>query len=236
MPSTVFDSFYFKDRFGTQAMRDIWSDRATIARWLEVEAVLAEVEAELGLVPEKAAREIARKARVENLDLRSMKRGFDRTWNPVMPLLDELRKKLSREARGVLHWGATSKNVFDTGLVLQVKDSYAVLQDRLWTVMDRLAAIAEEHRHTLMAGRTHGQHAIPVTFGFKAAAWLDELLRHEERLAESRPRVLVGEFGGAVGTLAALAGRGLEIQARLMDRLGLGVAAAPVKTAGDRIA
>jgi adenylosuccinate lyase len=236
MPSTVFDSFYFKDRFGTQAMRDIWSDRATIARWLEVEAALAEVEAELGLVPEKAAREIARKARVENLDLRSMKRGFDRTWNPVMPLLDELRKKLSREARGVLHWGATSKNVFDTGLVLQVKDSYAVLQDRLWTVMDRLAAIAEEHRHTLMAGRTHGQHAIPVTFGFKAAAWLDELLRHEERLAESRPRVLVGEFGGAVGTLASLGGKGLEVQAALMSRLGLGVAAAPVKTAGDRIA
>jgi adenylosuccinate lyase len=236
MPSTVFDSFYFKDRFGTQAMRDIWSDRATIARWLEVEAAIAAVEAELGLVPEKAAREIGRKARIENLDLRSMKRGFDRTWNPVVPLLDELRKKLSPAARGVLHWGATSKNVFDTGMVLQVKDSYAVLQARLWTVLDRIASIAEEHRHTLMAGRTHGQHAIPVTFGFKAAAWLDELLRHEERLAESRPRVLVGEFGGAVGTLAALGGRGLEIQARLMDRLGLGVAAAPVKTAGDRIA
>ena len=236
MPSTVFDSFYFKDRFGTQAMRDIWDDRATIARWLEVEAALAAVEAELGLVPEKAAREIERKARVENLDLRSMKRGFDRTWNPVVPLLDELRKKLSPEARGVLHWGATSKNIFDTGLVLQVKDSYDALQVRLWTVIDQLAAIAEEHRHTLMAGRTHGQHAIPVTFGFKAAAWLDEVLRHEERLVESRPRVLVGEFGGAVGTLAALGGKGLEIQARLMDRLDLGVAAAPVKTAGDRIA
>ncbi len=236
MPSTVFDSFYFKDRFGTQAMRDLWGDRATIARWLEVEAALAAVEAELGLVPEKAAREIGRKARIENVDLRSMKRGFDRTWNPVVPLLDELRKKLSPEARGVLHWGATSKNIFDTGLVLQVKDSYRVLLARLWTVMERLAAIAEEHRHTLMAGRTHGQHAIPVTFGFKAAAWLDEVLRHEERLFESRPRVLVGEFGGAVGTLAALGGKGLEIQARLMARLDLGVAAAPVKTAGDRIA
>ena len=236
MPSTVFDSFYFKDRFGTRAMRDIWSDRATIARWLQVESALAAVEAELGLVPEKAAREIGRKARVENLDLRSMKRDFDRTWNPVVPLLDELRKKLSPAARGVLHWGATSKNIFDTGLVLQVKDSCDVLQSRLWTVTDRLAAIAEEHRHTLMAGRTHGQHAIPVTFGFKAAAWLDEILRHEERFAQSRPRILVGEFGGAVGTLAALGGKGLEIQSRLMARLDLGVAAAPVKTAGDRIA
>jgi adenylosuccinate lyase len=236
MPSTVFDSFYFKDRFGTRAMRDIWSDRATIARWLQVESALAAVEAELGLVPEKAAREIGRKARVENLDLRSMKRDFDRTWNPVVPLLDELRKKLSPGARGILHWGATSKNIFDTGLMLQVKDSCDVLQSRLGTVMDRLAAIAEEHRHTLMAGRTHGQHAIPVTFGFKAAAWLDEILRHEERFAQSRPRILVGEFGGAVGTLAALGGKGLEVQSRLMARLDLGVAAAPVKTAGDRIA
>jgi adenylosuccinate lyase len=102
--------------------------------------------------------------------------------------------------------------------------------------MDRLAALSEEHRHTLMAGRTHGQHAIPVTFGFKCAAWLDELLRHEERLVESRPRVLVGEFGGAVGTLAALGGKGIEAQTRLMARLDLGVAEAPVKTAGDRIA
>jgi 3-carboxy-cis,cis-muconate cycloisomerase len=236
MPSTVFDSFYFKDRFGTQAMRDVWGDRATIGRWLEVEAALAAVEAELGLIPEKAAREIARKARVENLDLRSMKRGFDRTWNPVVPLLDELRKKLSPGARGVLHWGATSKNIFDTGMMLQVKESYGILEARLWTVMERLAALAEEHRHTLMAGRTHGQHAIPVTFGFKCAAWLDELLRHEERLVESQKRILVGEFGGAVGTLAALGGKGLEVQARLMARLDLGVAEAPVKTAGDRIA
>ncbi|HEY7818360.1 MAG TPA: adenylosuccinate lyase family protein, partial [Vicinamibacteria bacterium] len=236
MPSTVFDSFYFKDRFGTQAMRQVWSDRATISRWLEVEAALAAVEAELGLVPRKAAREIERKARVENIDLRSMKKAFDRTWNPVVPLLDELRKKLSREARGVLHWGATSKNIFDTGMMLQVKESYGILEARLWSVMERLAVLAEEHRHTVMAGRTHGQHAIPVTFGFKCAAWLDEILRHEERLAESRPRVLVGEFGGAVGTLAALGGKGLDIQARLMARLELGTAEAPVKTAGDRVA
>jgi adenylosuccinate lyase len=236
MPSTVFDSFYFKDRFGTRAMRDLWSDRATIARWLEVEAALAAVQAELGLVPEKAAREIQKKARIENLDLRSMKRSFDRTWNPVVPLLDELRKKLSPAARGVLHWGATSKNIFDTGLVLQVKDSYGAIETGLWRVMERLAALSEEHRYTLMAGRTHGQHAIPVTFGFKAAAWLDELLRHEERIAASRPRVLVGEFGGAVGTLASLGGKGLEVHARLMARLDLGVAVAPVKTAGDRLA
>src|SRR3990170_8174698 len=132
MPSTAFDSFFLLDRYGSPAMRAIWDDRRMIQRWLDVEAALAAVEAELGLIPEKAAREIARKARIENLDLRSMKRGFDRTWNPLVPLLDELRKKLSPEARGVLHWGATSKNIFDTGLVLQVKDSYEAIETGLW--------------------------------------------------------------------------------------------------------
>lgn len=236
MPSTVFDSFYFKDRFGSAPMREIWSDRSTIARWLKVEAALAQVEAELGLVPRRAAREIATRARIENLDLRSMKRAFDRTWNPVVPLVDELRKSLSPEAAGYLHWGATSKNIFDTGLVLQVQDSYRVVLDHLWTVQDRLAEIAKEHQDTIMAGRTHGQHALPVTFGFKAAVWLDELLRHEERLVESQGRVLVGEFGGAVGTLAALGTNGFAVQERLMKRLGLAVASIPVKTAGDRLA
>ena len=236
MPTTVFDSFYFKDRFGTPAMRAIWDDRATLQRWLDVEAALAAVEAELGLVPKTAAREIARRARIEDLDLRSMKRGFDRTWNPVVPLVDALRAKLSPRAAGYLHWGATSKNVFDTGLVLQVRESYAVVDEGVAWVNGLLAGLVEEHRDTVMAGRTHGQHALPVTFGFKAAVWLDEMLRAEERLREGRKRVLVGEFGGAVGTLASLGRHGLKVQSRLMKRLGLGVAPIPVKTAGDRLA
>lgn len=235
MSSTVFDSFYFKDRFGSAAMRAIWNDRATIARWLEVEAALAVVESELGLVPRSAAKEIAGKARVENLDLRSMKLAFDRSWNPVVPLVDELRKVLSPKSAGYVHWGATSKNIFDTGLALQVKDSYAVILDHLWAVADRLADLADRHRDTVMAGRTHGQHALPVTFGFKAAAWLDEILRHEERMVAGRSRVLVGEFGGAVGTLAALGKDGIKVQERLMAKLGLGVPTIPVKTAGDRL-
>ena len=236
MPSTVFDSFYFKDRFGSAAMRALWDDRATLQRWLDVEAALAEVEAELGLVPKGAAREISRRARIEDLDLRALKRGFDRTWNPVVPLVEALRTRLSPRAAGYVHWGATSKNIFDTGLVLQVKDSYAVILDNIAAVTALLAGLAETHRDTIMAGRTHGQHALPVTFGFKAAVWLDEVLRAEERLREGRRRVLVGEFGGAVGTLASLGRDGRRVQTGLMKRLGLGVASIPVKTAGDRVA
>lgn len=236
MPSTVFDSFYFKDRFGSPAMRAIWDDRATLQRWLDVEVALAEVQAELGLVPTAAAREIRERARIERLDLRSLKRAFDRTWNPVVPLIDELRKTLSPSSAAVVHLGATSKNIFDTGLALQVKDSHGVLLDGLWRVADRTAELAAKHRDTLMAGRTHGQHALPVTLGFKAAAWLDELLRHEERLEQCRPRVLVGELGGAVGTLASLGKHGLKLKKRLMERLELGEPLVPVKTAGDRLA
>ena len=236
MPSTVFDSFYFKDRFGSVAMRALWDDRATLQRWLDVEAALAEVEAEIGLVPGNVAREISRKARIENLDLRALKRAFDRTWNPVVPLVDGLRSRLSARAAGYVHWGATSKNIFDTGLALQVKDSYAVIFGNVADVASLLAGLAERHRDTIMAGRTHGQHALPVTFGFKAAAWLDEILRAEQRLREGQKRVLVGEFGGAVGTLASLGRHGLRVKTLLMKRLELGEPRVPVKTAGDRLA
>lgn len=236
MSSTAFDSFYFRDRFGTAAMRAVWEDRQTQQRWLDVEAALAEAEAELGIVPAEAAAEIARSARMDAIDTSSMKAEFDATWNPVVPLVNALRKVISPEAGRYVHWGATSKNIFDTGLMLQIRDSWELVLDEVDAVADSLARLADEHRDTVMAGRTHGQHAIPVTFGFKAAVWLDELHRQRTRLRDARPRVLVGEFGGAVGTLASLGPIGLEVEALLMKKLGLGSAVIPVKTAGDRVA
>ena len=223
MPSTAFDSFYLRDRYGSPAMRAIWDDRMMIQRWLDVEAALAAVEGELGLIPRSAAREIARKARVELLDLRLMKRDFDASWNPVLPLVDAMRRVLSPAAGRYVHWGATSKNIMDTGTALQIRDSYAVVLAEVDAIADVLARLARRHKNTVMAGRTHGQHALPVTFGFKVAAWLDELLRQRERLVQSRPRVLVGEFGGAIGTLASLGRKGLLVQKGLLKRLGLGV-------------
>jgi 3-carboxy-cis,cis-muconate cycloisomerase len=236
MPASAYDSFYFRDRYGSPAMRAIWDDRAMVQRWLDVEAALAATQAELGLVPRAAAREIARRARVDLIDLAAMKRDFDTTWNPVMPLVDALRRVVKPSAARWVHWGATSKNIIDTALALQIKDTYGVVESELDAVAAPLARLARRHRDTVMAGRTHGQHALPVTFGFKAAVWLDEVMRQRERLDLSRARVLVGEFGGAVGTLAALGRRGLAVQDRLMARLGLGVPTIPAKTAGDRFA
>jgi len=236
MGATAFDSFYLRDRYGSPAMRAIWNDRATIQRWLDVEAALALTEAELGLVPRRAARAIARAARVERLDLRAMRREFDRTWNPVMPLVNALRARLPAQAAGFVHWGATSKNIIDTATALQIKASYDVVLRDLDGIEAALVQLSKRHRDTVMAGRTHGQHALPVTFGWKCAVWLDELMRQRERLVASQPRVLVGEFGGAVGTLAALGRNGLRVQRRLLERLGLGVPRIPVKTSGDRFA
>jgi 3-carboxy-cis,cis-muconate cycloisomerase len=236
MGATAFDSFYLRDRYGSKAMRAIWDDRATIQRWLDVEAALALTQAELGLVPRAAARQIARAARVERLDLRAMRLEFDRTWNPVLPLVNALRARLPARAAGFVHWGATSKNIIDTGTALQIRATYDVVLAELDALESALARLAARHRDTVMAGRTHGQHALPVTFGWKCAAWLDELMRHRERLVASRPRVLTGEFGGAVGTLAALGKSGPRVQRRLLGRLGLSVPRVPVKTAGDRFA
>jgi len=236
MPASAYDSFYFRDRYGSPAMRAIWDDRAMVQRWLDVEAALASTQAELGLVPASAAREIARRARVDLIDLAAMKREFDTTWNPVMPLVNALRQVVRPSAARWVHWGATSKNIIDTALALQIKDTYSVVTGELDAVAAVLARLARRHRDTVMAGRTHGQHALPVTFGYKAAVWLDEVLRQRERLDASRPRVLVGELGGAVGTMAALGRKGLAVQARMMARLGLGVPLIAAKTAGDRFA
>jgi adenylosuccinate lyase len=207
-----------------------------VQRWLDVEAALALTEAERGLIPKVAAREIARRARVDLIDTAAMKREFDTTWNPVMPLVNALRAVVKPSAARWVHWGTTSKNIIDTALALQIKDTYAVVEEELDAVQGELARLARRHRDTVMAGRTHGQHALPVTFGFKCAVWLDELGRQRARLEHSTPRVLVGELGGAVGTHAALGREGLAVQSRMMARLGLGVPLIPAKTAGDRFA
>ncbi len=234
--SSAFDSFYLKDRYGSPAMRAIWSDQAMVQAWLDCEAALALAEADVGIVPAGAARAIARAARVGNIDLGAMRAEFDQTFNPVLPLVNALRAVLPDGAAPWVHWGATSKNIMDTGSALQIKATYAVVEAGLDRIERALVDLARKHRDTLMAARTHGQQAIPITLGYKVAVWIDDLRRQRERLRESRKRVLVCEFGGAVGTMAATGKIGLRIQKRFAERLGLGFPLIPTKTAGDRFA
>jgi 3-carboxy-cis,cis-muconate cycloisomerase len=220
--SHLLDSTLFGDQFSTPEIRAVFDERAMLQRWLDVEAALALVQAEMGLIPADAGPAIAKAARVEALDLDAVKRDLGVTAHPIVPLVRALERATGTHGRWV-HWGATTQDIMDTGLVLQLRAAHAILRRDLTGLVRVLADLAARHRDTVMAGRTHGQQALPITFGFKVAVWLAECLRHLERLDQAAPRVLVGELAGAVGTLAGFGPHGVELQRRVMERLGLGV-------------
>jgi 3-carboxy-cis,cis-muconate cycloisomerase len=232
----MIDSAFFGDLYSTAEMREVWSDRAMIQRWLDVEAALARAEASLGIVPDSAASEIGRQARVERIDLGEMKRELDQARHPIMPLIRCLARACEPEAAEFIHWGATTQDVLDTGLVLQLRDSHAIVTRDLGEVRRLLADLARRHRDTVQAGRTHGQQALPITFGYKLAVWVAEVDRHLARLADLAPRVFRGQLAGAVGTLASIGEQGLELQARFCRDLALGVPEIAWHTARDGLA
>jgi 3-carboxy-cis,cis-muconate cycloisomerase len=235
MPSTVFDSAIFRDMFGTPAMREIFSDEGAVARYVAVEVALAVAEARIGLIPKDAAETIRQKANAASLDMTKLKAETDLVGYPIVGVVHQLAKQCGEAGRYV-HWGATTQDIMDTATVLQVRDALALVDDDLAAIETALAGLADKHRRTVMAGRTHLQHALPVTFGYKAAVWLGMMQRHRQRLAELRPRVLVGQFAGAAGTLASLGDEGLAVHDALMDELGLGKASVPWHVARDGLA
>jgi adenylosuccinate lyase len=232
----MIDSTFFGDLYSTAEMREVWSDRSMIQRWLDVEAALARAEARLGIVPPAAAEEIARKARVELLDLGEMKQELERARHPIMPLIRCLARACEPEAAEFIHWGATTQDVLDTGLVVQLRSAHAIVTRDLGEVRRLLGGLARKHRDTVQAGRTHGQQALPITFGFKVAVWAAEVDRHLRRLAQLEPRVFVGQLAGGVGTLASIGERGLELQALFCEDLGLAVPEIAWHTARDGVA
>lgn len=236
MPSSVIDSLLFRDLFGTAAMRRVFSDENQVAKHLEVEVALAQVQARLGIVPQWAADEIAAKADVGKLDFAQMKRETDVVGYPILPLVHQIAKMCERDAGQYAHWGATTQDIMDSGTVLQLREALDLVAADLDALCTTLAGLAKRHRDTVMAGRTHLQHALPITFGYKAAVWLAPIERHRQRLAELRPRVLVGQFAGAAGTLASLGDQGLAVSDALMDELGLGRPSMPWHVARDGIA
>ncbi|HEX9114567.1 MAG TPA: adenylosuccinate lyase [Anaerolineae bacterium] len=236
MNAHVVDSAYLGDLFGTDEMRAIFSDRSRMQSWLDFEAALARAEAAEGVIPAAAAAEITRRSRADLFDPALIREGVHRTGHPLVTLIRQLAALCDGNAGGFVHWGATTQDVTDTGLVLQLKEALALIERDLEAVAAALAGLARAERDTLMPGRTHGQHATPITFGFKVAGWLDEVERHRGRLAQLRKRVLVGELAGASGTLASLGEPGLAVQQRMMADLGLGVPAIGWHASRDRFA
>ncbi|GAW92810.1 adenylosuccinate lyase [Calderihabitans maritimus] len=236
MAAHMLDSILFADQFGTAEMRNIFDDENLIQKWLDVEVALAKAEAELGIIPKEAAEEIARKGKVAFLDLAEMKRQVEVTGHPIVPLIRVFRDACAGDAGEYIHWGATTQDIMDTAVILQLKEAYELIEKQLTEVHRAASLLAQKYRDVPMPGRTHGQHALPITFGYKVAIWVGEMGRHLERLRESRKRVLVGNFAGAVGTLASLGYQGLEVQRLMMKELGLEVPDVAWHVSRDRIA
>ncbi len=226
MPAHVIDSLFFQDLFGTAAMRAVFDDLALLQKWLDYEAALARAQAQLGLFPLTAAEEITRQAQAERMDTAAIKAGIDKTVHPLVSMIWQLSTHCAGDAGRYVHWGATTQDVMDTAIVLQIRDALRLFESTLDELQAILRELAQRYRDTPIAGRTHGQQALPTTFGAKVAVWLAELQRGRDRLRQAKPRILVGEFGGAVGTLAGLGESeidALAVQAALMQELGLGV-------------
>ena len=239
MPSHMIDSVFFRDLFGSEAMRAIFNDVSLLQKWLDVEAAIARGQARAGLIPEAAAEEITRRARAEMMDTESIKRGIDKTVHPLVSVVWQLAECCAGDAGGYVHWGATTQDVMDTAIILQLRDAFNLIMATLDELVDVLRELALRYQHTPLAARTHGQQALPTTFGYKVAVWLAETLRHRDRFQQLYPRLIVGEYGGAVGTLAGLNdGENVDsllVQRLVMAELGLNVPLIAWHTSRDHI-
>ena len=225
--------------FGSEDVDAIFTDDVRLKRMLDFEAALARAEAQLDIIPKSAAAPIASQCRADLFDPKSLAQAAVKSGNLAIPMvrqLTELVGKHDKEAMRYVHWGATSQDAIDTGLVLQLRDGFDAIAADLNRLCDALAQLAFTHRTTVLPARTWLQQAVPTTFGLKAAGWLDAMTRHRTRLQELRGRVLVVQFGGAAGTLASLGQRGLDVAKVLANELKLDLPNLPWHAHRDRLA
>jgi 3-carboxy-cis,cis-muconate cycloisomerase len=221
-------------RFKDPGLRPLFEESARWQSWLDVEAALARAQADLDIIPASAADRIEEVAKLDLLDDKAIRDGLARTGHPLVPLVWELARAAGDEAGGYVHWGATTQNILETGDALLLRRAHGILRRQVAELLGHLADLAERSADMAMAGRTHGQHAVPITFGYKVAVWIDELIRHDERLAAVEPRVFVAMLGGAAGTFASLGAQGPAVQAGLAGLLGLAPTPVPSRTHRDR--
>ncbi len=236
MAASIIDSQIFQGIFGTEAMRQVWSDENRTAQYVAIERALAIVQGRLGLIPQEAADEIVSHCEIGQIDMARLREQTERIGYPILGVVTQINQ-LCRDGLGeYVHWGATTQDITDTATVLQIRQALTLVDDELAAIAQAMAKLAREHRLTPMIGRSNLQQAIPVTFGYKVAGLLSAVLRHRERIAQLRERVLVGEFAGAAGTLASLQTGAMETQAALCAELGLGQPVIAWHTIRDNIA
>jgi 3-carboxy-cis,cis-muconate cycloisomerase len=204
--------------------------------WLDVEAALARAEAELGVIPAAAAEAIAQKAQLGLLDRARIDEGFARTGHTIVPLVWELSRVVGEPHGGWVHWGATTQNITQTGDLLVLRQAHRVFLRLIGASLQAMAELAERGADMPIAGRTHGQHAVPATFGYKPAVWIDEMIRHVERFRQIAPRLFVAMLGGGAGTFASLGAMGPRVQEGIARQLGMQPMQVPARTIGDHLA
>ncbi len=232
----IADSRFHGHNYSTPASRRIFCDDCRVRRWVAIEAALAESEAELGLIPTEAGDAIVHAAGAEGLDLDAVAQGIRRTSHSLVAVLGALQEACAGDAGQYVHYGATTQDIQDTGQALEMRDVLDVIDAGLTTIVGRLTRVARSERDTLMIGRTHARPALPITFGLKVAGWIDELLRHADRLETARARVLVVQLAGGAGTMAGFGTLGPRLLESFAGRLGLGVPLIGWHVARDRVA
>lgn len=236
MAATIVDSKIFGDIFSDAKMRAVWSDENRTAKYLDIERALAKVQGELGIIPKEAADEIVKNCDINKIDWDKLKAKTEQIGYPIIAVVNQINA-LTRDRLGeYCHWGATTQDITDTATVMQIREGLALIESDLAEISQSLAGLSKKYRDTPVIGRSNLQQAIPVTFGFKTASILAGIERHRERLQQLKPRVLVGEFGGACGTLASIEKGAMETQAGLMRELGLGCPLIAWHTVRDNIA
>lgn len=236
MTASILDSNLFSPLFHSKEMREKFDDNARVRGYLETEAALARAQARIDMIPSEAATRITQAAREMRIDMEQLCSDTGTVGYPILGLVRQLAKASGEEAGGYVHWGATTQDIMDTGSVLQIRDGLDLIERDLTRVLAALESLADKHRDTVMAGRTHLQHALPITFGYKAAVWLDSVRRASQRLEEMRPRVLKVQLGGAAGTLASMGPAAKSVTALLADELNLETPLIPWHSSRDTFA
>ncbi len=207
-------------RYGTPEMRKVFEEENYIQRMLDVEAALAWAQSEVGEIPREAAKKIMEMASTKFVKVNRIKEIEKEIKHDVMSLVRAFAE-VCGPSGAYIHLGVTSYDVVDTAKALQLKDALEIIENRLNNLELALIKLADRYKNTIMMGRTHGQHALPITFGLKMAVWMREISRHIQRLRECRKRILVGKMTGAVGTQAGLGPNAPRIQELVMKKLGL---------------
>jgi len=208
-------------RYGYKAVKAIFEEENRLQRLLDVESALAQAHAAVGNIPQAAATEIKSKASTRYVKVERVKEIEAEINHDLMAMVRALTEQCRGDAGNYIHLGATSADILDTATALQLRDYYAILETNIGSLKATLLKLADKHKKTVCIGRTHAQHAVPTTYGLKFAIYASEVQRHIDRLAECRPRILVGQMTGAVGTQAAMGPKAMKIQKKAMDILGL---------------